>query len=490
MQDVQTMIKIPDSVLYFYIIASVLGFLLRFIKDGVYKQLTFKPLIERLGLFALVFLPFVGLLFLAQQFSVSAGSTVPYFAGAACLSYFLSGLGLPSYLRGLLLAGAAVALTSLAQTDFIGLAAALTGLLAVKLTENLGFDKVESTLDDIVPPSIWLTAAMWIGSVETGKDMPLKAGLILGIMAVSILMRFLQGPFVRVGNLDDDKIMVKRVVLAATAGLTVLCVIVKMLNLMHFQNLALFCGAGYFITYLYKDLKGDDRYSLAGQQGLRLLIFIGLMTLVAARFYGSFGLLALAPTAMVAPLSTAALFPGIFLTSRVLLQVYLQHFNMNVTGINLTHAYSGAAQYAGFLLGIAMLFLLKENMNRRVLLSLALSTCIVTPVISNFILHAEPTCSLFASAIVSCFLLAVLAPSIQNSDSNGAENICLTPALMISSGILTSGLLELGNTATRMVKGTVLSYGLIFVLLMMFAFWFFFQRKGGSNTPASNADGA
>jgi hypothetical protein len=488
MQDEPTMIKIPDPVLILYIVASVLGFLFRFIKDGVYKQLTIKPLVSNAGLFLLVFLPFLGLLFLAQHFSVTAGSTVPYFAGAACLSYLLSGLGLPSYLRGILLAGAGVALTSFVQTDFIGLASALTGLLAVKLTENLGFAEKPS-LDDILPPFIWLTSVMWITTLDLGKDLPLKAGLILGIMAVSMLMRVLQTPFLIVGKSEDDKLFLKRLLLAVTAGLGVLCVIVKLLNLVHFETLAIICAAGFFITYIYKDLSGDESYSLAGVQGLRMLIFIGLMTLVASRLYGSYGLLALAPTAMVAPLSTAALLPGIFYCSRVLLQVYLQHFNMNVTGINLTHTYAGAAQYGGFLLGIAILLLLKEKMNKRVILSLALATCIITPVLSNFLLHSEPTCSLFAAAIVSAFILAVIGPSLQNSTSDGVENLSLTPALMISSGILTSGLLELGNEATRVVKGTVLSYGVIFLVLFTFVFWFFFQRKRTvSPPPATSTD--
>lgn len=480
------MIKIPEPVLILYIVTSVAGFLLRFIKDGVFKQLSLKPLIGNLGLFALVFLPFLGLLFTAQQFQVAVGA-MPYFAGAACLSYLLGGLGLPSYLRGLLLLGAGVALTSTVQTDFIGLASALTGLLVVKLSENLGY-ALESSLDDIVPPFIWLSSSMWVSSVYSGKDLAEHAAVILGIMAVSIFMRFVQGPIVKVGNPADDKIMLKRVVLSATAGLGVLCLVVKMMNLLEMQNLALICGAAYFVTYLYKDLNGEDRYALGGQQALRLLIFIGILTLVAMRFYGSFGLLALAPTAMVAPLSTAALFPGIYCASRVLLQVYLQHFNLNVTGINLTHPYSGAAQYAGLLLGVAMLMLLKEKMDRRVLLSLALSACIITPVLSNFLLHSEPTCSLFVSTIVSCFLLSVLGPALQSNSTNHVENLSLAPALMISSGILTSGLLNVGNEATIAVKTTVLSYGVVFVLISSFAFWFFFQRKQQEPAPAAGGD--
>jgi hypothetical protein len=222
-----------------------------------------------------------------------------------------------------------------------------------------------------------------------------------------------------------------------------------------------------------------------------MLIFIGFLTLVAMRLYGSFGLLAIAPCAMVAPVSSAALFPGIYCASRVLLQVYLQHFNLNVTGINLTHAYAGAAEYAGFLAGIALLALMKEQIDRRVLLAFTLAASVVTPVLSNFILHSEPTCSLFVSVIVSSFLLAVVGPSLQNAyASRGVENIALVPALMISSGILTSGLLSIGNEATIAVKSSVLSCGVVFVILLSFVMWFFYHKKQRSQTPAASGESA
>ena len=482
MQDSLTMIKPPESVLIIFAIVSVLGFGLRFFKDGVYKQLTIKPLLSNFGLFALVFFPFLGLLFLAQHFGVSAGNTIPFFAGGALLSYLLSGLGLTSYLRGILLGGASVALTCMVQTDYIALASALTGLLIAKFTENIGFDG-ESNLDDILPPLTWLSSIMWLSSIDSPTEFPKRAAVILGVMAVSIFMRFVQGPILFVGKPEDDKIMVKRVVLSITAGLGVLCIVVKLLNLMAYQNLAMLCGAAYFLCYLYKDLTGEERYSLPGQKALRLLVFVGVLTMIAMRFYGTFGLLALAATGLVAPLSTAALFPALYFASRALLQVYLQHFNLNVTGINLTHPYSGAAQYAGFLLGIAMLLLLKERVERKVLLALALSACIITPILSNFVLHAEPTCSLFVATVCSCFLLAVVGPALQNTPSRGAENISIAPALMISSGIVTSGLLEIGNAATITVKTTVLSYGVVFVMIFAAIFWFIYQRKKGTIAP-------
>lgn len=481
------MIKIPDPVLILFAISSVLGFFLRFIKDGNYKQLTFKPIVERLGTFALVTVPFIGLLLVAQQFGVTAGSTLPYFAGAAVLSFVLGGLGIPSYLRGILLLAATVALTALgpAANMMITLSSTLCGLLATKLSENIGFT-TDSNFDDILPPMIWLSSVVWLANVAGDTKPEIRAAVILGILSVSQLMRFVQGPFVRVGNAADDRIFLKRVVLSISAGLGVLCVLVKMLNLVDLQYLALLCGAGYFVTYMYKDLQGEDRYSLTSQQSIRMLILIALLTLVATRFFGMFGLLALAPTALVAPLSSAALFPALFFTGRVLVQIFVQNFNQNVTGINLTHSWAGAAQFGGFVLAVVLMLLFKERMNRKVLLALTLGACIVTPVLSNFILHSEPTCSLFMAMLVAGSILTVVAPSLQNSRPNGSENLMLLTPLMVSSGILTSGLLEAGNEATIATKTTVLSYGIVFVLALMFVCWFFFRQKN-QQPPASEA---
>lgn len=481
------MIKIPDPVLILFAISSVLGFFLRFIKDGNYKQLTFKPIVERLGTFALVTVPFIGLLLVAQQFGVTAGSTLPYFAGAAVLSFVLGGLGIASYLRGILLLAATVALTALgpAANMMITLSSTLCGLLATKLSENIGFT-TDSNFDDILPPMIWLSSVVWLANVAGDTKPEIRAAVILGILSVSQLMRFVQGPFVRVGNAADDRIFLKRVVLSISAGLGVLCVLVKMLNLVDLQYLALLCGAGYFVTYMYKDLQGEDRYSLTSQQSIRMLILIALLTLVATRFFGMFGLLALAPTALVAPLSSAALFPALFFTGRVLVQIFVQNFNQNVTGINLTHSWAGAAQFGGFVLAVVLMLLFKERMNRKVLLALTLGACIVTPVLSNFILHSEPTCSLFMVMLVAGSILTVVAPSLQNSRPNGSENLMLLTPLMVSSGILTSGLLEAGNEATIATKTTVLSYGIVFVLALMFVCWFFFRQKN-QQPPASEA---
>lgn len=473
------MIKLTDSVLILYIVSSLLGFSLRFFKDASWKELSTEFFARRMITFGFVLLPCIVLFLVGQQFGVAAGTTLPYFLGPALLFCVLSAINLPSYLRGLVLLGASVVLTLCfpASENLIAITSALLGLLVVKLADNLVFaDHSNTSLDDVLPPFIWLTGAAWISSAESGNWVQLKASLLLGIMSVSILMRFVQGPFVSL-NKADDKIYLKRVVLSITAGLAVLCIIVKLLNAMDMQSLAAICGAGYFVTYLFKNLNGERRYALDGQQSIRLVILIGLLTLVATRLYGSFGLLALAPAAMVAPVSSVAILPGLFFASRVLLQVFIQNFNLNVTGINLTHAYAGAAMYAGFMLAVVCLLLFREISDRRILLAVMLGLGVGTPILSNYLLHAEPTCSLFVSLLTGATLLVIVWPALENKPTLGVENLMLLPSLMLSSGILTHGLLEAGAESTIAAKTSVIGYTMVVVLAFILVLWWLFRNR-------------
>ena len=482
------MIKLADPILILFATASVLGFLLRFMKDIALKELSVTKLIKRLPLFGLILLPFVGLFLIGQQFGVAAAAGLPYFGGAILLSYLLSAINLPSYLRGILLLAATVALTIYGPADniVIGLGSSLIGLLAYKLTDNLSYVNL-SALDDILPPFIWLSGVMWITTIASGATITTQASALLGIMSVSLLLRFFQGPFVSTKRLDDP-IYLKRVMLSASGALAVLIIVVKLLAAMNMQNLAWICGAGYFMTYLFKETDSDSPYAMSSHNAVKMLILIGILTLVASRLYGTFGLLALAPVAMVAPISSAALIPGLFWASRALLQVFVQNHNMNVTGINLTHQYTGAAMYAGFLLAVVLASFFREFKDKRVLLTLMTGTGIVVPVMSNFLLHAEPTCSLFISATVASVLMAVMAPSLLKDNIKGVENLVLVPGLMIGAGLVSSGLLEAGLQATVDVKTTVLSYGIIFVLALTVGYWWLFQRlKKKPEAAESNA---
>lgn len=481
------MIKVADLILIIFAVFSALGFSLRFFKDGVWKQLTLKPVAQRLPLFALIMLPFVGLFLVGQQFGVSAAEGLPFFGGAVVLSYLLSALNLPSYLRGILLLVASVALSQLGapESTIVGLGSALVGLLAYKLTENLSY-LPESTFDDVVPPLIWLTAVMWITSVHgTSATALTQANIILGIMSVAIGLRFFQGPIISAAP-NEDSAYLKRVMLSSAGGLVVLVIIARVLVAMNYTNLAWLCGAGFFVTYMFKGADHEKRYAMPSHQAVKMLILVGILSVFATRFFGTFGLLALAPAAMVAPITSAALIPGIYFASRALLQVFVQNYNSNVTGINLTHQYAGAAMYAGFLLAVVLAVFFREFKDRRVLLTLMTGIAIVVPVMSNFILHAEPTSSLLVSTTVSAMLMAVLAPSLFKDETRGVENLVLLPALMVGSGLTSSGLLSAGLESTIDVKSTVLSYGILFVLALTLCYWWMFHR-GKKNQPVAES---
>ncbi len=470
------MIKVADSILILFIVSSVLGFFLRFIKDGVWKQFTFKPVLQRLPLFGLILLPFIGLFLIGNQFGIAAAAGLPFFGGGVALSYLLSAVNLPSYLRGILLLGATVALTIYGPADgyLVSLGSALVGLFAHKLTENLSYCE-QSSFDDILPPFIWLTGVMWINSVQSGANITTQASALLGIMSVSLLLRFVQGALVG-ANRQDDKVYLKRLMLSTTGGLAVLIVVVKFLAAMNMQDLALICGGGYFLTYLFKDGEDVDPYAMSSHRAVKLLILVGILTVLATRWHGTFGMLALAPVAMVAPISSAALLPGLFWASRALLQVFLQNYNNNVTGINLNHQYAGAAMYAGFLLAVVLAGFFREFKDRRVLLTILTGAGVVVPVMANFVLHAEPTCSLLVSTTVASILLAVMAPSLLKDGIKGVENLMLVPGLMIGSGLISGGLLQAGIESTVEIKTTVLSYGIMFVLALTIGYWWLFQK--------------
>lgn len=311
----------------------------------------------------------------------------------------------------------------------------------------------------------------------------MQAGTVLGIMSVSLGLRFFQGPILGAKHNETLKCLM----LSTTGGLFVLLVLLKGLAAVNYTNLAWLCGFGYLLTYLFKDVDAESRYGLPSHQAVKMLILVGILTVIATRFFGTFGLLALAPVAMVAPVTSAALMPGIFWASRALLQVFVQNYNTNVTGINLTHQYTGAAMYAGFLLAVVLTIFFREFKDRRVLLTIMTGTAIVVPVMSNFVLHAEPTCSLLVSTNVAAILMAVMAPSLLKNEIKGVENLALLPALMIGSGLTSSGLLEAGLESTIDVKTAVLSYGTLFVLALTIGYWWMFQRvkKAPPAAPSS-----
>jgi hypothetical protein len=456
------MASLSPNILILLVVSCLASLVVPLFKDKVWKQVCAKNIIPAAMRFGVVLVPFGVMFGIIAQLGADLSSVYPAFFGAALLAFLLSRLNLPAQLRGILLLAASVAFTAHlpAQGNDIDMpvCSALAGLLIAKLTDNLYLSE-QSSLDDILPSLFWLGGIDWISNSGLGNAaIATQMNILLSIIAVVILLKSLQGPF-----LSDDKILLKRLILSTTGGLGVLIVLNKLLLATSMSSLALLVGGGILATYLFINTESEDA-TRDSTRGIKLLIVVGMLTIVATRFFGMFGLVALAPAALVAPRTGIAQYGGLFFVMRALLQSYVQSYNSNVTGINLTHAYTSAALYAGFFIVVAMMLLLRDIKDKRLLLAAYLGGAVLVPIGANYFLHAEPASSFLVACTVAGTLLAILGPALAKTEFSGYENVMLLPVLMVCTAVISGGLITAGESTTIAVKTTMMSYALGFVV--------------------------
>lgn len=475
------MVAMPSGVLILFALSSLMAFLLPFIKDGYYKQLSFAGVLKSLPAFLLTAAPMCALYAIGWHFKVDVAASFPYFIGALTLAFILSRTGLPASLRGILILAGAVPVTLNLPVDntHIPVAAAMMGLISWKFVENLYLEE-KSSLDDVLPAIIWFGGVTWLRTAVENKLLPSREGLLLGVISVAQLLRCAQRPL-----LHEDKVFLKRIMLSCTGGLAVLIVITKLLTAMDITMMSALVGAGFFATYLFEMTNDENRYYVSPTSAVKVIVLIGVLTLIATRFFGLFGLVALAPTALVATRGGVGQFGGLFWITRCLLQAFIVQYNSNVTGINITHAYTGAALYAGFLaVGLFALFM-HQVKDRKVLAPVFVGGTVLASTCSNYFLHAEPTSSFLVSCTVAGVLLATLLPAMQKGDTTGQENLLLVPTGMIAAAILTSSLINLGNENNIEVRTHVIAYTIGFVLATIGLLWasFKYSKKKDAGPP-------
>jgi hypothetical protein len=492
------MVTLSTSILWLFAIACLVSLIVPFLRDKVVGKLTYKEIVPSLPHFLFVLIPMSAIFGIASQFGVNVANTLPHFLGAATAIFLLSRIGLPPQLSGILLLIGAFLYTNSSEVEgyLVSGSALMFGLLSWKIADNF---LRKPTYDDVLPPVIWLSGVMWIALSAESADMPVQQGLLLGVISVCLLMRTI---FHVVSQfMQDDVYYLKRTVLATTGGLGLLIVITKLLTVPDMAKVAALVGAGMLATFIFAGrsipVEPDpndptapaplDPYAnLLGTNGIGLLVTIGILFLVATRLWGTLGLVLLAPTALVAPWPGPSQYPGLFFTLRTLLQVFILSFNSNVTGINIMHAYTGAALYAGFIIMAILTLLLRDVLDRRILTAVFLTAGVMVPLGASYLLHAEPTSSLLVSSTVAAVLLSAIAPTMQQPNAaKGYENIVLLPALMIASGITTSGLLEAGANATIQVKSTMIGYSIGLLVVMAVVCWWFFVRPNAKPAEAA-----
>lgn len=355
----------------------------------------------------------------------------------------------------------------------IAIAALIGGLLIWKLADNLLVPE-RSTLEDLLPSLIWLVTVYWTAVGGGNGNAANQQALVLGTLAVSILIRWVQRPL-----LHEDKVYLKRVVLSIFGGLAVLCLITKVVAAVALSKIAVIAGAGYFLAYLFQ---ATDSYKDEGIiRGLKQLLFIGILTLLASRLFGMLGVLVVAATMLVATKPGTAQIAGVFFVVKAFAQTFVAQFNPNVTGVNLLHSYTSATLYAGFIAIVIFSLFIRDNKDKRILAMILIGGSVVLPAGSNFFVHPEPTASLLIAASVAAVIMCTMATGIYQRVIESHENLILIPAVMTASAVLSNELLQMGEQSSSQER--LIAVGVLAFIVMCIGVVNHFIASGPKDKP-------
>ncbi len=450
------MVALSRELIVLFSVLTTAVFLWRFIRDKNMTAISFAKLVPSGKILLAVVVPVVAVLLSANAAGIDLMIAAPFFAGAAFLAFFLSQIGLPPFLRGLVLVGAAVTMSCFLPKESFALPAeaAITGLIAWKCLENLLLDD-SSEVQDFLPPFLYLSGMYMLNVNDSVSMVAQHQNLVLASLIVAIFMRWIQDPF-----LKEDKLYVKRIALAVTGGLFLLVMVTKMIVALELAKYAAILGGGFFLTYLLQATDKACESDAPAHKCFKQLLFIGIFTLLASRLFFTPGMIVLAISTLIATKPGAARIAGLYWGGYVFLQCFIQQYNSNMTGINVLHPYTSAALYAGFLIAITATLLLRQKMDNRARAILFVSAGLIAPAATNYFLHAEPTASLLLAALIGTTMMAVFIPAFEAEQAKSRETLMLLPLQLISTSMIASELLSKGSesdTQQRVIALVVLS---------------------------------
>ncbi len=456
---------------FFVLVLGLLSW--RLFRDKEIKELSFEGAAQSLKVHSCFLVPLLLLFGIAHFLGLSlAGGALFLLAGFA-IPLLVSLTGLSSETRALLILLLTVSITLFVPEEGyrVNFAALIAGLVSWKSVDFLLISKeAKGALADFLPSFLWLVGIYWTKTVDTATWLPMHQKLILGVLCVSILMRWIQGMY-----LSNDKLYFKRISLAVTGSLFLLIYINQFIVSLDLGKMAVIAGAGFFLAYLFDAMEKTCDPGKRVLSDLKKVVFVGIFTLLISRLFGMLGLVVLAISMLVSTTSGVALLAAAFWAGRVFAQSFIFEFNSNMTGINIMHPYAGAALFAGFFLSMALSLLIRHS-DRMMSTILFFTATVLAPVASIYFLHAEPTASLLYAALVSSTLFAIMAPSIyqgsaEEEDSHKQSALVLIPGQLLAYAILSNELISKGNTANiqeRMIALAVIT--LIAALVLWLAY--------------------
>ncbi|HEY9687893.1 MAG TPA: hypothetical protein V6C52_13035 [Coleofasciculaceae cyanobacterium] len=474
-----------------FVLSCMIALFIPLIRGGLRQQLQWQP--GPTGIQRLLFgFPVMLVLYaIAALLKIDAASHAPYFLVAYVGYWVLSCLKLEPVLRGIILLLLGFTWLPLqatgVETDYLPLLSFLFGLVTARLSN------AQPGWEDFTLPATLLIGNYWIALSMPETAIPAQMGLLLIFIALGLLLRtiailplFPKGPA-----------LLQPAFLTLTGGLSAWLTVQTLLwqpNLLHW--VWLFSG-GLGLAFLLAPPSATEDHATEEPPILNRIIqvvLIGLATLVASRLYGTLGWLVLATALLVnhrvRPVIAIA---ALFWLSRSLLQGFIFQFNPNVTGINITHPYAGAALYVGFIVMMLLPILTnrlattEEGQPNTIIYSggplawaLTLSTCILAGGLANYFLHAEATGSLLASLTVAGLGVSLLGNF--HLPTLSVQPLMFT-LLITSSALLGNELIATGNESEKSQKilvlgGAFLLYALIFWLM---------QRSASGRKPVAIA---
>ena len=436
-----------DNIAILSITSSLCVFLWHFIRAKEWKEFSVRTLLPAIKFSVILMLPFLALYGLAKLGALSVADDVGFFALGVLMPSLLSKLIKSPLQRSLILLAMCVgSFYALPESPLGNIESLFGGVLVWKVATNLLAGK-DSQLEDLMPSFVWLVALHW--SYVNVSNMPQiqQTALVLGTISIAVLLKWIQIPL-----LKDDRLFLKRIALSTIGGLLLLLITSKVILVGHLDKMAIVAGVGFLSAYIFEAVDNSKQEVLGAAKPLTQLLLIGILTVAATRLFGTVGTILLAATMLIVTNSRSAKMAALFWGGRALIQGFVVLYNPNVTGINLNHAYTAAALFAGFLVAIVLALWIRDIQNKKWLSLVFLLVTTMAPMASGYFLHPEPLSSLLVAACTAGIIVVLFAACLMQTDLPPVDNMMLAPAVMAVFAHLSSELLTKGDEATAQEK--------------------------------------
>jgi hypothetical protein len=224
-------------------------------------------------------------------------------------------------------------------------------------------------------------------------------------------------------------------------------------------------------------------------RGVLGLILVGGGALLSLRLGGSYGAAVIGLGLLAFPAQWGAT-AAVFLAVRPLVQSLLYEFDLNLSGINITHSYTYAALYLGIAgLAVALTVSWVYATSHPVITAVGLTLASVAgSALIGYFIHLEPQAAFLLGSIMVALVIATLDPVWRSRWDTvptwlGTQGLLLT-ALTTLTALVTTELTAAGNVASRQERALVF-LGATLILAVIIAGIALWHRRTGRPLVAS-----